>query len=80
MGSFILLLLLVVLVVFVLRRKKAQSVVKTEDNEDYGVYYAGDQFFLLYFKIHLHLISSVSGDKRVDESRVEFVDNNDYYA
>merc|ERR1712062_142613 len=54
-GALFVLLLIVVAVVFVLRRRKPQRVVKTDTNDVYGVYYAGDE--------------------RVDESRVEFVDN-----
>ena len=50
-SSLIVLLLIVVAVVFVLRRTKPQRVVKTDINDVYGVYYAGEYYFLVLIKL-----------------------------
>ena len=50
-SSLIVLLLIVMAVVFVLRRRKPQRVVKTDINDVYGVYYAGDHYFLVLIKL-----------------------------
>ena len=50
-GALFVLLLIVMVVVFVLRRRKPQRVVKTDINDVYGVYYAGDHYFLVLIKL-----------------------------
>ena len=59
---------------------------KNDENTDYGVYYEGDFSYILCIFFHLEISGMIyfirlgAGEDLVDESRVEFVDNNTYYA